>query len=63
MCATVSLLDDLGKDADIKCNPVPAIIAYRHAEERLTWITTELLTPARIAERCSSSRGGDYMHR
>ena len=50
MRAPVLLLDDLGRDADIKSNPVSSIIAERHAEERVTWITTEL-TPAGIAER------------
>jgi DNA polymerase III delta prime subunit len=48
--AAVLLIDDLGRDEDIKSNPVPAIIADRHAEERLTWITTEL-TPPEIAKR------------
>ena len=46
MRAPVLLLDDLGKDADIKSNPVPAVIAERHDEERVTWITTELTPPA-----------------
>ncbi len=50
MLAPVLLLDDLGKDADIKSNPVPAIIGERHDEERVTWITTEL-SPIQIAER------------
>jgi len=50
MRAPVLLLDDLGKDADIKSNPVPAIIAERHDEERVTWITTEL-TPSEILKR------------
>jgi hypothetical protein len=50
MRASVLLLDDLDKDADIKSNPVPALIADRHAEGRMTWITTEL-TPAGIAAR------------
>ena len=50
MRAPVLLLDDLGKDADIKSNPVPAVIAERHDEERVTWITTEL-TPPEIAKR------------
>ncbi len=50
MRASVLVLDDLGRDEDIKSNPVPAIIADRHAEKRVTWITTEL-TPAEIAKR------------
>ena len=50
MRVPVLLLDDLGKDADIKSNPVPAIIGERHDEERVTWITTEL-SPIQIAER------------
>ena len=50
MRAPVLLLDDLGKDADIKSNPIPAIIAERHDEERITWITTEL-TPPEIMKR------------
>ena len=50
MRAPVLLLDDLGKDADIKSNPVPAIIGERHDEVRVTWITTEL-SPMQIAER------------
>jgi len=50
MRVPVLLLDDLGKDADIKSNPVPAIIAERHDEERATWITTEL-TPPEILKR------------
>ena len=50
MRASVLLLDDLDRDEEIRSNPVPAIIAERHAEQRVTWITTEL-TPARIAER------------
>jgi len=50
MRAPFLLLDDLGKDADIKSNPVPAIIGERHDEERVTWITTEL-SPIQIAER------------
>jgi hypothetical protein len=50
MRVPVLLLDDLGKDADIKSNPLPAIIAERHDEERATWITTEL-TPSEILKR------------
>ena len=50
MRASVLLLDDLGRDEEIRSNPVPAIIADRHPEERVTWITTEL-TPAEIAKR------------
>jgi hypothetical protein len=50
MRVPVLLLDDLGQDADIKSNPVPAIIAERHDEERATWITTEL-TPSEILKR------------
>ena len=50
MRAPVLLLDDLGRDADIKSNPVPAIIAERHDEELPTWITTEL-TPPEILNR------------
>jgi DNA replication protein DnaC len=50
MRAPVLLLDDLGKDADIKSNPVPAIIAERHDDELSTWITTEL-SPIQISER------------
>ena len=42
MRAPVLLLDDLGSDADIDSNPIPNIIAERHAEERVTWITTGL---------------------
>ncbi len=50
MRAPVLLIDDLGKDADINSNPVPSIIAERHAEERVTWVTTEL-SPDAIANR------------
>ena len=50
MRAPVLLLDDLGKDPDIKSNPLPAVIAERHDEERVTWITTEL-TPPEILKR------------
>ena len=50
MRAPILLIDDLGKDADINSNPVPSIIAERHAEERVTWVTTEL-SPDAIANR------------
>ena len=50
MRAPIVLIDDLGKDADINSNPVPSIIAERHAEERVTWVTTEL-SPDAIANR------------
>jgi len=48
--ASVLVLDDLGREEEIRSNPVRAIIAERHAEERMTWITKEL-TPPEIAER------------
>ena len=44
------LIDDLGRDADIPSNPIAAIVAERHDEERATWITTEL-APNEIADR------------
>lgn len=50
MRAPVLLLDDLGSDAEIGSNPIPNIIAERHSEERVTWITTGL-TPDEIAAR------------
>jgi Mrp family chromosome partitioning ATPase len=42
MRARVLLLDDLGSERSIPSNPVPDIIAERHAEDRATWITTGL---------------------
>jgi hypothetical protein len=36
MRAPVLLLDDLGKDAVVKSNPVPAIIGERHDAPELT---------------------------
>jgi hypothetical protein len=48
--APALLLDDLGSDADIASNPVAGIIIERHAEERVTWITTGL-SPDDIAQR------------
>ncbi|MGH7285641.1 MAG: hypothetical protein ACRELY_29330 [Polyangiaceae bacterium] len=50
MRAPVLLLDDLGDDAHIGSNPIPNIIAERHAEDRVTWITTGL-SPDEIAAR------------
>ena len=46
----VLLLDDLGTDANIASNPVAEAIAERHAEERVTWVTTSL-SPTEIAKR------------
>jgi hypothetical protein len=48
------LLDDLGADAKVPSNVVPEVIAERHAEQRVTWITTSL-EPKEIAQRY---RGG-----
>jgi DNA replication protein DnaC len=42
MRARVLLLDDLGAGSAIPSNPIPDIIAERHAEDRTTWITTGL---------------------
>lgn len=50
MRARVVLLDDLGSDSAIDSSPIQNIIAERHAEERVTWITTGL-SPAEIAKR------------
>ena len=58
MRVPVLLLDDLGKDADIKSNPVPAVIAERHDEERVTWITTELTPPEIGSDTATASRVG-----
>ncbi len=44
------LLDDLGADSKIPSNAVPEVIAERHAEQRVTWITTSL-EPREIAQR------------
>jgi hypothetical protein len=46
----ILLLDDLGADSSIPSNAVPEIIAERHAEQRVTWITTSL-KPKEIAQR------------
>jgi Mrp family chromosome partitioning ATPase len=40
--ARVLLLDDLGAERSIPSNPIPDVIAERHAEDRTTWITTGL---------------------
>lgn len=48
--APLLLLDDLGAEPPIPSNAVPEVIAERHAEERVTWITTGF-APKEIAER------------
>ena len=50
MRARVFLLDDLGSDSAIDSSPIQNIIAERHAEDRVTWITTGL-SPTEIAKR------------
>ncbi|MEO8875208.1 MAG: hypothetical protein ABI461_06465 [Polyangiaceae bacterium] len=50
MRARVLLLDDLGSERSIPSNPIPDIIAERHAEDRVTWITTGL-TAKEIVDR------------
>jgi hypothetical protein len=42
--ANVLVLDDLGSERVIKSSPIPEVIAERHAEERVMWITTGLST-------------------
>jgi Mrp family chromosome partitioning ATPase len=42
MRARVLLLDDLGSERSIPSNPIPDVIAERHAEDRVTWVTTGL---------------------
>jgi DNA replication protein DnaC len=42
--AKVLVLDDLGSERVIKSNPIAEVIAERHAEERVMWITTGLST-------------------
>jgi hypothetical protein len=44
------LLDDLGADSKVSSSAVPEVIAERHAEQRVTWITTSL-EPKEIAQR------------
>ena len=60
MRARVLLLDDLGEDADIPSNPVPVVIAERHAQERVTWITMSR-APREIAERYGGGIGRRVM--
>ena len=48
--APLLLLDDVGAESTVPSNAVPEVIAERHAEERLTWITTGL-SPREIAGR------------
>lgn len=41
--ATVLLLDDVGKELELKtANPIPEIVRYRHARGLPTWVTTSL---------------------
>ena len=42
--ANVLVLDDLGSERVTKSSPIPEVIAERHAEERVMWITTGLST-------------------
>ena len=42
--ANVLVLDDLGSERVIKSSPISEVIAERHAEERVMWITTGLST-------------------
>ncbi len=48
--APVLLLDDVGAEPSIASNAVPEVIQERHAEQRVTWITTGL-SPKEVAER------------
>lgn len=50
MQAEILLLDDLGRECAIPSSPISDIIAARHADERATWVTTELM-PKEVAVR------------
>ncbi|HEX7666050.1 MAG TPA: ATP-binding protein [Polyangiaceae bacterium] len=54
--AAILLLDDIGNDCMIPSSPVSDVISERHAEERATWITTEL-GATQIAERYGAGIG------
>lgn len=69
MRARVLLLDDLGSERSMPSNPISDVIAERHAEDRVTWITTGLSAKElvdrygggvarRILERASLTRIG-----
>jgi hypothetical protein len=44
------VLDNLSDDSKFETNTIPDVIIERHAEERTTWITTEL-EPEALAKR------------
>lgn len=48
--APVLVLDNLSEASKIETNAIPDVIIERHAEDRTTWITTEL-KPEQLAKR------------